>query len=300
MNSTATTLVGQTARVMNGAGNKIIVLDLRGSKARATSDDARAIAAGPDTRFDQLMVLYDPKTDDTDAWIEILNTDGSQAEACGNGTRCVAWHLDETSRAATNRLVETTAGLLSITKPKTPLTYTVDMGTPKFDWQDIPLSEPFQDTRFIELHVGPAGDPILSSPAVVSMGNPHAVFWVEDVATIALDKIGPMLEHHPLFPERANISIVQVMDRETMIMRTWERGAGLTLACGSAACAAAVSAARLRRTERNVTVHVPGGTLQILWDENDHVLMTGPVEHERDVALTAERLAATASSGEAA
>ena len=279
-------LTGRTARIMNGAGNRIAVLDLTDTDHIVSEREARVIAAHPQTGFDQLMVLHAPRTDGTAALIRIYNNDGSLAEACGNGTRCVAWHLDETRGPEASRMVETARGLLAITKPDTPLTYTVDMGTPRFAWDEIPLSEPFQDTRFIELHVGPAGNPILSSPAVVNMGNPHAVFWVDDVATIALDRIGPMLEHHPLFPQRANISIVHVIDKQTLVMRTWERGAGLTLACGSAGCAAAVSAARLRRTGRTVTVHQPGGTLQIEWADNDHVLMTGPVEHERDVVLT--------------
>lgn len=279
-------LHGRTARVMNGAGNRITVLDLTDTDYIVSDVDARAIAANPDTNFDQLMVLHAPRVEGTATFIRIYNTDGSLAEACGNGTRCVAWHLDETLGTAQNRMVETAAGLLAITRQQTPRTYTVDMGKPRFDWQSIPLSEPFQDTRFIELHVGPAGDPILSSPAVANIGNPHAVFWVDDVNAIALDKIGPMLEHHPLFPQRANISIVQVIDRQTLVMRTWERGAGLTLACGSAGCAAAVSAARLRRTGREVTVHQPGGTLQITWRADDHILMTGPVEHEKDITLT--------------
>lgn len=284
-------LAGRTARVMNGAGNRITVLDLADTDHIVSGEEARAIAQSPDTSFDQLMVLHNPTTEGTAAFIRIYNTDGSLAEACGNGTRCVAWHLDETRGVQGSRLLETAGGLLAISKPDTPPTYTVDtytvdMGTPRFAWNEIPLSEVFQDTRFIELHVGPAGNPVLSSPAVVNMGNPHAVFWVEDVNAIALDRIGPMLEHHPLFPQRANISVVKVMDRQTLMMRTWERGAGLTLACGSAACAAAVSAARLRRTGREVTVHQPGGALQITWAQNDHVLMTGPVEHERDVVLT--------------
>ncbi len=288
-------LAGRTVRVMNGAGNKITVLDLTDSDHIVSGDEARAVAQNAPTAFDQLMVLHPPLSEGTAALVRIYNTDGSQAEACGNGTRCVAWHLDETLGAASHRTVETAGGILNITKPDAELTYTVDMGAPRFAWDKIPLSEPFQDTRFIELHVGPAGDPILSSPAVVNMGNPHAVFWVEDVAAIGLDKIGPMLEYHPLFPERANISIVHVMDRKTLVMRTWERGAGLTLACGSAGCAAAVSAARLRRAERTVTVHQPGGTLQIEWAANDHVLMTGPVEHERDVVLCADVFAGIAA-----
>lgn len=287
-------LHGRTARVMNGAGNRITVLDLTDTDHTVSADEARAIAANPETSFDQLMVLHAPRIEGTTSFIRIYNTDGSLAEACGNGTRCVAWHLDETLGVAQNRMVETARGLLSITKSETPLTYTVDMGTPRFAWDEIPLSEQFQDTRFIELHVGPAGDPILSSPAVANIGNPHAVFWVDDVNAIALDKIGPMLEHHPLFPQRANISIVQVMDDQTLIMRTWERGAGLTLACGSAGCAAAVSAARLRRTGRDVIVHQPGGTLQITWRSDDHILMTGPVEHEKDITLTPAILASAA------
>lgn len=279
-------LSGRLARVMNGAGNKITVLDLRDSDHIVTQDEARALGANPDTTFDQLMVVHAPITQGTTSLIRIYNTDGSSAQACGNGTRCVAWHLDDTLGPTTSRMVETARGLLAVTKDETPLTYTVDMNTPRFAWEDIPLSEPFQDTRFIELHVGPPGNPVLSSPAVVSMGNPHAVFWVDDVNAIALDKIGPMLEHHPLFPQRANISIAQVVDKQTLLMRTWERGAGLTLACGSAGCAAAVCAARLRRTGRQVSVHQPGGTLLINWAQNDHVLMTGPVEHERDVTLS--------------
>lgn len=156
------------------------------------------------------------------------------------------------------------------------------MGKPKFGWQDIPLAEEFRDTRMIELQVGPIDEPILHSPSVASMGNPHCIFWVDrDVWTYDLARIGPMLEYHPLFPERANISIVQVISPEAMIMRTWERGAGLTLACGSATCAAAVSAARTRRTGRKVTVTVPsGGSLQIEWREDDHVVMTGPAQWE--------------------
>jgi diaminopimelate epimerase len=143
------------------------------------------------------------------------------------------------------------------------------------------LAEEFFDTRAIELQVGPIDHPILHSPSAISMGNPHAVFWVDDVDAYDLGKIGPLLEHHPLFPERANISLAQVVSREHLILRTWERGAGLTRACGSAACAAAVSAARTGRTGREVTVTLPGGDLAIAWRESDdHVLMTGPVEYE--------------------
>ena len=148
-------------------------------------------------------------------------------------------------------------------------------------WNEIPLAEKFEDTRAIELQVGPIDAPILHSPSAVNMGNPHAIFWVEDVNAYDLGRIGPMLEHHPMFPERANISLAQVAARDHIVLRTWERGAGLTKACGSAACAVLVAAVRLRRCDRKAIVTLPGGDLAIEWRAgNDHVLMTGPVEYE--------------------
>ena len=175
---------------------------------------------------------------------------------------------------------ETQAGLLNCWKGAAPLVSTVDMGKPRFAWNEIPLAEEFADTRCIELQIGPIDDPILHSPSALSMGNPHAIFWVKDVTAYDLAKIGPLLENHPIFPERANISLCAVPSKEHIVVRTWERGAGLTKACGSAACASAVAAARLRKTGRNVTVTVPGGDLQIAWRDDDHVLMTGPVAFE--------------------
>ena len=155
------------------------------------------------------------------------------------------------------------------------------MGAPRFGWKEIPLAEEFRDTRAIELQIGPIDKPVLHSPSVVNMGNPHAIFWVDDVNAYDLARFGPMLEHHPIFPERANITLCTVQSREHIVIRTWERGAGLTKACGSAACAAAVAAARLKRTGRKVRVTLPGGDLAIEWRESDdHVLMTGPVEFE--------------------
>jgi diaminopimelate epimerase len=160
--------------------------------------------------------------------------------------------------------------------------FTVDMGRPRFSWDEIPLAEPFQDTRYIELQIGPIDAPVLHSPSAVNMGNPHAVFWVDrDPATYDLGRIGPMLENHPIFPERANISLAEVLDPGHVRARVWERGAGLTKACGSAACAVAVAAARLKRTGRTVRITLPGGDLMIDWRErDDHVLMTGSVELE--------------------
>jgi diaminopimelate epimerase len=191
-------------------------------------------------------------------------------------------------------LLETEAGLLPVERVSDAV-FTVDMGRPRFRWDEIPLRDPFQDTRYIELQIGPIDDPILHSPSVVSMGNPHAVFWVEDVDAYDLGKIGPLLENHPLFPERANISLAKVSSREHLVLRVWERGAGLTRACGSAACAALVCAARKKLTGRTATVTLPGGDLLIEWRESDdHVLMTGPVELEWEGTLAPELFAGAA------
>jgi diaminopimelate epimerase len=179
-------------------------------------------------------------------------------------------------------LLETAAGLLPVSRVST-LVFTVDMGAPRLRWDEIPLRDPFQDTRYIELQIGPIDDPILHSPSVVSMGNPHAIFWVDDVAAFDLGRIGPLLENHPIFPERANISLAEVRSPEHIVLRVWERGAGLTKACGSAACAALVAAARKKLTGRRATVTLPGGDLIIEWrTSDDHVLMTGPVEFEHE------------------
>jgi diaminopimelate epimerase len=264
---------------MNGLGNQILVADMRGRSDRILPEAAIVLDSAADTKFDQIMAIHDPRTGGTDAYIEIINSDGSLAQACGNGTRCVVQALaSETGRRAF--VFETLAGIIEANEHDDGM-ISVDMGVPKFGWQDIPLSEEFADTRYIELEIGPLGAPVLHSPSVASMGNPHAVFWVDqDVWSYDLGRFGPLLENHPLFPERANISIAQVTDKATIIMRTWERGAGLTKACGSAACAVAVCAARTRRTGRDVTVHVPGGPLKIEWRGDDHVIMTGPAEWE--------------------
>ncbi|RCS22382.1 diaminopimelate epimerase [Phyllobacterium salinisoli] len=264
---------------MNGLGNEIIVADMRGRSDRVAPAAAIALAHDPATRFDQLMAIHDPKTLDTDYYVEIINCDGTQAQACGNGMRCVVQALAaETGRNSFT--FETLAGILTAEEHAGGL-ISVDMGKPRFGWQEIPLAEEFHDTRRIELQVGPIDDPVLHSPSAASMGNPHAIFWVDrDVWSYELEKFGPLLENHPIFPERANISIAQITASDALTLRTWERSAGLTLACGSAACAAAVSAARTDRTGRNVTVTVPGGPLLIEWREDDHVLMTGPAEWE--------------------
>ncbi len=278
---------------MHGAGNAIVVLDLRGSDARVAPEEARAIAADPGSSFDQLMAIHDPASPGTDAYMRIYNTDGSESAACGNGTRCVAFAmLDDPAMARpaeSGRLtLETSAGLVEV-KRVAERSFTVDMGRPRLAWNEIPLRDPFPDTRRIELQIGPIDDPILHSPGVVSMGNPHAIFFTErDPAEFDLAKIGPLLENHPIFPERANISIAQVVGRDRIVLRVWERGAGLTLACGTAACATVVAASRLRMIARQATVALPGGELFIEWRADDHVMMTGPVFLEAEGTLAPE------------
>jgi diaminopimelate epimerase len=275
---------------MNGLGNEIVVVDLRASPGASapsasapsavTAAEARAAAQPGGAPYDQLMVLHAPRTPGTDAFVRIYNNDGSEAGACGNGMRCVADLLfAETGKTALT--FETKVGLLNCWKGEEPRVSTVDMGAPRFAWNEIPLAEEFRDTRAIELQIGPIDNPILHSPSAVNMGNPHAVFWVDDVEAYDLGKIGSLLENHPIFPERANISLAAVKSRDHIVLRTWERGAGLTKACGSAAGGRARAPPRLRRTERRVRVSLPGGDLLIEWrTRDDHVLMTGPVEYE--------------------
>jgi diaminopimelate epimerase len=274
---------------MNGLGNEIVIVDLRAAPTPITAAEARAAAR--QEPYDQLMALY-PAARGADAAIRIYNSDGSEAGACGNGMRCVA-SLVSSKTGKAKLAFETAAGIVACWQTGDGL-FTVDMGRPRFRWDEIPLTEEFADTRRIELEIGPRGAPILHSPSVVSMGNPHAIFWVDDPTAYDLEKIGPLLENHPMFPERANITLAATPSREHLIIRTWERGAGLTKACGSAACAAAVAAARLKRTERKVTVTLPGGDLAVEWRESDdHVLMTGPVEFEHNGRFDLAALADT-------
>ena len=264
---------------MNGLGNDFIVVDGRTSPVRIDAEEASHLAnRQTGIGCDQVIVLEASRH--ADVKMRILNADGSEVGACGNATRCVAWLLAEETGA--NRFaIDTQSGELDA-KVADIDNITVDMGTPRFGWQDIPLAEAFHDTRHIELQAGPIDNPILHSPSVVNVGNPHAVFWVDDIDAIDLGRIGPLLENHPIFPERANISIAQIISPTHMKIRTWERGAGLTRACGTAACAAAVTAMRKKLVDRGapVTVSLPGGDLVISWTPDDRIMMTGPAELE--------------------
>lgn len=266
---------------MNGAGNEILVLDLRGLGHVLAPQEARAIAAAPGLRFDQLMALHDPQTAGDDAFMRIYNIDGSLSGACGNGTRCVAWALAREGKE--NLSLETAAGRIE-TRRVAETQFSVDMGRPRLDWREIPLARE-ADTRAVALEPPVAGAPVQFS--AVSMGNPHAVFFVPDALAVPLEILGPALEHHPLFPERANISFAQMLARDDILLRVWERGTGATKACGTAACATLVAAARAGLAERRARLGLPGGDLHIDWRADDHVVMTGPVEFEFETRLTA-------------
>ncbi len=271
-------------RKMNGLGNDFAVLDARPRGLSLSVGQARAIADRESGVGCDQVIAIEPSPAGADAFMRIWNHDGGEVEACGNAMRCVATVLaDELGRP--NVSIQTPADMLgALVNPDG--TVTVDMGVPRFRWDEIPLSEEFHDTRVIELQVGPIDAPVLHSPSVVNVGNPHCIFWVDDVNAHELERIGPVLEHHPLFPERANISLAQVTSRDAIMLRVWERGVGLTRACGTAACAVAVAAARKGLTERKSTVTLPGGPLQMEWRaDDDHILMTGPSELEYEGTL---------------
>jgi len=277
-------------RKMNGLGNDFLVFDARTGSPRLTP--AEIAKLGDRTTgigFDQMITIENSPAG-ADAFMRIDNADGGEVSACGNATRCIGWVLMQ-EKGASAVTIETRAGLLFASDAGEPELVTVDMGAPRLKWDEIPLAEPFADTRAIELQIGPIDAPILHSPSVVSMGNPHAIFWVDDVEAYDLERVGPLLENHPIFPERANISLAHVTSPESLTLKVWERGVGLTRACGTAACAAAVAAHRTRRTGRRVRVVLPGGDLLIHWrPEDDHVMMTGAVETEFEGVLDRDTL----------
>lgn len=266
-------------RKMHGLGNDFVVIDARQGDNPMTP--ARARALGDRNRgvgFDQLVVIAtDPEAT---ARVTFWNPDGSTAGACGNATRCVADLLMRESGTAAVTL-RSAFGLLRARRAPDALV-TVDMGVPQFDWRVIPLADP-ADT----LHLPLEGD-----PAAVSMGNPHCVFFVPDAEAVPLATFGPAIEHHPLFPERCNVEVVQVIDRATVRARVWERGAGITLACGSGACALVAAAIRRGLCDRKVAVHLDGGMLTLEWpDDAAGILMTGPVAYVFEGTLSLATLA---------
>ena len=255
---------------MHGLGNDFVVLDLRGGLPVPDADAARNIA---DRRrgigCDQLILIEPADMAGADARLRFLNADGSESGACGNGTRCVASQLLKETGA--DRLVlQTLAGRLEAV-PAAGGQYTVDMGAPNLDWQAIPLAEQ-SDTLHLPIALGPLEDAV-----AVNMGNPHCVFFVDDAEDIELATFGPQIEHHPLFPERTNVEVATVVDRGRIRLRVWERGAGITLACGSGACATLVAAHRRGLPGRKAELMMDGGALTVEWRDDNHVLLTGPV-----------------------
>jgi diaminopimelate epimerase len=272
-------LAGRTIARMNGAGNKILVLDVRGAPVRPAPADARAIHRAPGLDYDQMMVVADPKSAGTAADVLIFNNDGTLAGACGNGARCVADRLCRELKVGDIK-IETEAGVIACERLG-PCSYRVDMGAPRLGWEDIPLAHAVADTRRVDLWPDGGAQTALGQASLVNMGNPHAVFFVPDLAQIDAAELGARIEVHPLFPEKANVTFAQVIARDEVKAVVWERGVGLTLACGSAACATLVAASRFGLMERKGTVRLPGGELVIEWrGEDEHVLMTGPVEYE--------------------
>ncbi len=262
---------------MNGLGNDFAVVQAPVYAFAPSAEQVRAWASRETgVGFDQLIALSD---DGSDApLVRFWNSDGEAVGACGNGSRCVGWLLMEAANS--NRARFHTEERVITAERAGERRVTVDMGAPRLRWDEIPLAEEM-DTRGIELEVGPLGAPILHTPGCVSMGNPHVVFFTSDVSALAVDKIGPMIEHHPLFPEGVNVGFCEVRAPDLIRLRVWERGAGLTKACGTGACAALVAASRRGLSSRAATLVLDGGELEIAWNEtDDHVLMTGAVEVE--------------------
>ena len=270
-------------RKMNGLGNDFVVIDARQKPLAISEEQARAIADRKSgVGCDQLIVME--KSDQADVTMRIWNAEGGEVESCGNASRCIA-DIIMTETGRDTATIMTKGGFLAARKAGA-LLVTIDQGKPKFAWDQIPLSEKFADTRHIELSVGPLDAPLMHSPSVVNVGNPHCIFWVKDLAVANLGKVGPMLEYHPLFPQRTNVEMAKVVARDHVMVNVWERGAGLTKACGTAACAVMAAGFRIRIIDAKCRVTLPGGDLFMAVNEaNGHVLMTGPVAYEYDGVL---------------
>ncbi len=268
---------------MNGAGNDFVVVNALETPFTPTVDQARAIADRETGEGCDQLIAIEPSTS-ADAFMRVWNADGGTVETCGNALRCVGWMLLQSSGRDQVRI--DTLGGPTTARRAADGRITVDMGAPRLDWTQIPLDEAM-DTRGIELQVGPIDAPVLHTPGAVSMGNPHVVFFMDHEPDDAFVRgTGSLIEHHPRFPEGVNVGFAQVLAPDRIRLRVWERGAGLTRACGTGACAALVAASRRGLAGRAATLELDGGELRIEWDEaTDHVFMTGPVEVERTGTL---------------
>lgn len=278
---------------MHGLGNDFVIIDLRTQKLALNPALVQRITDRHRGAGGDMLITMEPARDPrARIFMGIYNADGGEVDACGNATRCIArLIMEETGKRQT--VIETNAGLLQCWAADGGL-ITVDMGAPKFEWQDIPLEERM-DTRGVDIKIGPIDNPVLAFPSVVNVGNPHCVFFVPDVGAHDPARIGPLVENHMLFPERANVSFAQIRTRNNIRLRVWERGVGVTQACGTAACAVVAAAARKGKnlTDRKVTVELDGGVLEIDWREaDDHIYMTGPAALSFSGTLAPELLAA--------
>jgi diaminopimelate epimerase len=255
---------------MHGLGNDFVVIDARNHRLDIGEAAARRIAdRHTGVGCDQVIVIETAANGGADAFMRIRNSDGGEVAACGNAARCVA-ELLMREKGVPRLTLATRAGLLAAERGAGGAV-AVDMGPARTLWQDIPLARAM-DTLHLPVALGPLADPV-----AVSMGNPHAVFFVPDAAAIDLAALGPTLERHELFPERANIGVAQILSPGRIRLRVWERGAGLTLACGTGACAALVAASRRGLASRKAELVLDGGALAVEWREDNHVVMSGPV-----------------------
>lgn len=262
---------------MNGLGNDFVVVEARSQPFRPTEDEVRAICDRETGKGCDQLIAIEPGPDGA-AFMRVWNADGSEVETCGNALRCVGWLLMKASGEDSAEIM--TAGGVARAYAGGDHRVTVDMGPPGLDWMQIPLAEEM-DTRGIELQIGPIDDPVLHTPGAVSMGNPHITFFADREFDDAFVRgSGSLLEHHPLFPEAVNVGFARILAPDRIRLRVWERGAGLTRACGTGACAALVAASRKGLAERRATMELDGGALEIEWREDGHVWMTGPVQVE--------------------
>ncbi len=254
---------------MHGLGNDFVVIDGRGTPVALSEGQARALSERrTGVGCDQIIIVAPPQTPETDAFMRIYNADGGEVGACGNATRCVAAMLmRETGRDLVR--VETVAGVLEAQAARGGLIQ-VDMGEARFDWKSIPLAAPC-DTLHLPIGVG-----LLQDPVAVNIGNPHAVFFVDDVDDVDLEECGPAVEHHPLFPEATNVEAAQILSRNRVRLRVWERGVGMTRACGTGACATVAAGTRRGLLDRSAEVILDGGILKVECVDDDHVMMIGP------------------------
>ena len=278
---------------MHGLGNDFVVVDMRGNRLSLSNAEIRAVA---DRRTgigcDQLILLEPSQT--ADVYMRSFNADGGEVEICGNATRCVASLLAAEGDGG-ELAIDTQAGELRAWDAGNGQV-SVDIGVARLGWQEIPLAREM-DTLHLDFECESPDGTVLNDPAAVNVGNPHAIFFVDaaDIEAINLEQVGPAIEHDVLFPERVNVSLAALSDSDTVRLRVWERGTGITAACGTAACATIIACHRRGLTGRTIAVDLNGGRLSIEWRNDDHIIMTGPVATSFCGDVDPKQLALTAA-----